>query len=190
MCIRDRYTELLSIRDEYATLIREKYPSIKRRVSGYNLDQLLPENGFNVARALVGSEGTCVSVLRARVRLITNPKHKKLIILGYDDIFLAGDSVATILPFSPIAMEGLDWNIVGGLIERKLRQREVGLLPEGRAWMLVELADQSSNALQTRCDKFISAMQASTLIKSVMPCLLYTSPSPRDRTRSRMPSSA
>ena len=163
------YTELLSIRDEYATLIREKYPSIKRRVSGYNLDQLLPENGFNVARALVGSEGTCVSVLRARVRLITNPKHKKLIILGYDDIFLAGDSVATILPFSPIAMEGLDWNIVGGLIERKLRQREVGLLPEGRAWMLVELADQSSNALQTRCDKFISAMQASTLIKSVMP---------------------
>ena len=162
------YAELVSIRDDYATLIRQKYPDIKRRVSGYNLDQLLPENGFNVARALVGSEGTCVSILQARVHLITNPEHKKLIILGYDDIFLAGDSVAFILPFSPIAMEGLDWNIVGGLIERKLRQREVALLPEGRAWMLIELADQSMSALQTRCDDFINAMQASSLVKSVM----------------------
>ena len=163
------YSELVSIRDDYAALIREKYPTIKRRVSGYNLDQLLPENGFNVARALVGSEGTCVSILQARVRLITNPEHKKLIVLGYDNIFLAGDSVASILPFSPIAMEGLDWNIVGGLIERKLRQREVALLPEGRAWVLIELADQSTSTLQTRCDKFINAMQASPLVKSVMP---------------------
>jgi len=63
------YAELRSIRDKYADLIREKYPDIKRRVSGYNLDQLLPENGFNVARALVGSEGTCVSILQARLRL-------------------------------------------------------------------------------------------------------------------------
>jgi len=84
------YRELKSIRDEYADEIRQRYPTIKRRVSGYNLDQLLPENGFNVARALVGSEGTCISILKARVSLIENPKFKRLFVLGFKDIFDAG----------------------------------------------------------------------------------------------------
>ena len=121
------YRELKNIRDEYADEIRERYPTIKRRVSGYNLDQLLPENGFNVARALVGTEGTCVSVLQARVKLIENPQYKRLIVLGFDDIFTAGDMVPDIMPFKPIAMEGLDWAIIGGLIDRNLRQAEVAL---------------------------------------------------------------
>lgn len=163
------YAELRAIRDQYASLIREKYPDIKRRVSGYNLDQLLPENNFNVARALVGSEGTCVSILQARLRLINKPAVKKLIVLGYENIFLAGDSVATILPFAPIAMEGLDWNIVGGLIERQLRLDEVALLPEGRAWMLVELAAKNNDELTIKSRAFIDAMQTSELIKSVKP---------------------
>src|SRR5919205_1613146 len=52
------YAQLKELRDRYADLIRERYPAIPRRVSGYNLDELLPEKGFNVARALVGTEGT------------------------------------------------------------------------------------------------------------------------------------
>ena len=48
--------------DKYADLIRERYPKIPRRVSGYNLLELLPEHGFDVAEALVGTEGTCVTV--------------------------------------------------------------------------------------------------------------------------------
>src|SRR5258708_27524503 len=53
------YSTLRAIRDQYGHLVRAKYPNIPRRVSGYNLDELLPENGFNVARSLVGTEGTC-----------------------------------------------------------------------------------------------------------------------------------
>ena len=59
------YAGLKRLRDTYADLIRQRFPDIPRRVSGYNLDQLLPENGFNVPRALVGSEGTCVTILEA-----------------------------------------------------------------------------------------------------------------------------
>ena len=51
------YRDLDELRDRYADLIRQRYPKIPRRVSGYNLDELLPENGFNVARALVGIGG-------------------------------------------------------------------------------------------------------------------------------------
>lgn len=165
----DIYKELKALRDQYAELIREKYPDIKRRVSGYNLDQLLPENGFNVARALVGSEGTCISVLRARLKLIDNPKHKQLIVLGFEDIFTAGDSVPEIMPHTPIAMEGLDWAIVGGLIDRQLRLDEVALLPQGKAWLLVELADNNIETLKRRCTQFEIAMQSSPRVLSVLP---------------------
>ena len=77
------YAGLLKIRNQYADLIRARFPNIPRRVSGYNLDQLLPENGFNVAGALVGTEGTCVVVLEAKARLIPSPQHRSLIGLGY-----------------------------------------------------------------------------------------------------------
>ncbi len=161
------YRELKSIRDQYANEIRARYPTIKRRVSGYNLDQLLPENGFNVARALVGSEGTCVSILKARVTLIENPKCKRLLVLGFKDIFAAGDIVPAVMPFSPIAMEGLDWNIIGGLNDRNLRQREVALLPEGRAWLLIELAGATEPALDTLSADFTTAMESEPTVTSV-----------------------
>src|SRR5690606_14379013 len=67
------YQKLKDFRDKYAGLIRDKFPNIPRRVSGYNLPELLPENGFNVARALVGSESTCVTILEATLKLVTNP---------------------------------------------------------------------------------------------------------------------
>ncbi len=158
------YRELKAIRDEYADEIRQRYPTIKRRVSGYNLDQLLPENNFNVARALVGSEGTCVSILKARVSLIENPRFKRLFVLGFKDIFEAGDIVPTVMPFSPIAMEGLDWNIIGGLNDRNLRQREVALLPEGKAWLLIELAAATEGALQSLCADFDAAMTENSTV--------------------------
>src|SRR5947199_149939 len=67
------YARLKALRDRYADRIRARFPQIPRRVSGYNLDQLLPENGFDVARALVGSEGTCVTILEALLRLVPSP---------------------------------------------------------------------------------------------------------------------
>jgi len=161
------YKQLIALRDQFAEDIRSHYPNIKRRVSGYNLDQLLPENGFNVARALVGSEGTCVSVLQARVQLIKNPEFTRLVVLGFADIFMAGDAVMDIMPFKPIAMEGLDWEIVGGLNERNLKQTEVALLPEGHAWILVELAAANEQDMATILEPFIDAMQLNQRVVSV-----------------------
>ncbi len=160
------YRELKAIRDQYADLIRDKFPAIKRRVSGYNLDQLLPENGFNVARALVGSEGTLVSILQAKTKLIENPKYVQTLVVGFDDIYLAGDIVPAMLPFKPIAMEGLDWAIVGGLIDRNLKQDEIALLPEGKAWMIVELSANSNETLAQRHAEFTKTMQEHPGVRS------------------------
>jgi FAD/FMN-containing dehydrogenase/Fe-S oxidoreductase len=141
------YARLRDLRDRYADLIRAKFPKIKRRVSGYNLDQLLPENGFNVARALVGSEGTCAVTLRARTRLVKNPPERVLLVLGFPDIYAAGDIVPVVLPAGPIACEGLDYKIIGGLRERGLKLDDIALLPEGQAWLMIEFgADTRAEA--------------------------------------------
>ena len=91
------YAGLKSIRDRFAPLIRQKFPRIPRRVSGYNLDELLPENGFNVARALVGSEGTCATILEATLRLTASPPFRRLVCIGFPNAFIAADHVPGIL---------------------------------------------------------------------------------------------
>ncbi len=79
------YAGLKRIRDTYSVQIQKKFPRIPRRVSGYNLDELLPENNFNVARALVGSEGTCANVVSATLNLTASPPFRVLTLLGFND---------------------------------------------------------------------------------------------------------
>ncbi|HSA72055.1 MAG TPA: FAD-binding and (Fe-S)-binding domain-containing protein [Burkholderiales bacterium] len=137
------YSSLKSIADKYADRIRAGFPKIRRRVSGYSLDQLLPENGFNVARALVGSEGTCALTLQAEARLVKSPQHRVLVVLGFPDIGAAGDAVPPMLAAGPIACEGLDEAIIGGLRERGLRLDDIALLPPGKAWLMVEFGGET-----------------------------------------------
>jgi FAD/FMN-containing dehydrogenase/Fe-S oxidoreductase len=142
------YAALKRLIERYGELVRRRFPKIKRRVSGYNLDQLLPENGFNVARALVGSEGTCALTLEAEARLVKSPRERVLVVQGYPDIFAAGDAVPELLAAGPIACEGLDEFIIGGLRERGLRLDDIALLPPGKAWVMLEFgADTLDEAL-------------------------------------------
>src|SRR5467141_1099643 len=141
------YGKLRRIQGHYAGLIRARFPQIPRRVSGYNLDELLPEKGFNVARALVGTEGTCAIVLEAKLKLIHSPQHRTLVGLGYEDAFCAADHVPEILRFRPIGLEGFEGSIVDGL-QRKGAQN-LDLLPAGRGFLLVEFgADDPNEAEQ------------------------------------------
>ncbi len=142
------YSGLRRIVERYGELIRQRFPKIRRRVSGYNLDELLPENGFNVARALVGSEGTCALTLQAEVRLVKSPRHRVLVVRGFPDVFAAGDAVPEVLAARPTACEGIDEAIIGGLRARGLRGEDIALLPPGQAWLMVEFgADTLDEAI-------------------------------------------
>jgi FAD/FMN-containing dehydrogenase/Fe-S oxidoreductase len=139
------YAKLRNIRDQYAELIRARFPRIPRRVSGYNLDELLPECGFHVARALVGTEGTCAIVLQAKLKLIHSPQHRALVGLGYKDAFHAADHIPEILEFHPIGLEGLEGTMIDGLMSKGAPNLD--LLPDGRGFLLVEFG--SDDAGQT-----------------------------------------
>jgi FAD/FMN-containing dehydrogenase/Fe-S oxidoreductase len=151
------YAGLKRIRDDYASLVRERFPDIPRRVSGYNLDQLLPENGFHVARALVGSEATCVLVLEATVRLVKSPQHRQLVVLGFEDAFVAADAVPRILKSKPIGLEGFDGMLVDFLRRKRLLLDDIALLPRGRGFLLVEFGADSAEDARSQADAFVSS---------------------------------
>ena len=153
------YSRLRAIRDQYADLIRAKYPQIPRRVSGYNLDQLLPESGFNVAKALVGTEGTCMIVLEAKLRLIQSPQHRSLVCLGYSDTFAAADHVPEILPLNPIGLEGFEGSIVDGL--KKKNAPNLELIPEGRGFLLVEFGSNDPAEADAAARQLIDQLKQS-----------------------------
>jgi FAD/FMN-containing dehydrogenase len=148
------YSQLKALCDREADRIRARYPKIPRRVSGYNLDDLLPENGFDIARALVGTESTCVVILEATLRLVYSPPGRSLLVLGYPDVYSAGDHVPDILKFNPIGLEGMDDRLIADMKAIGLHPEDVQLLPEGDGWLLVEFGGKDkaeSDAHATAC---------------------------------------
>ncbi|OCB31515.1 dimethylmenaquinone methyltransferase [Mycobacterium malmoense] len=133
------YRGLREIADTYADDIRATYPRIPRRVSGYNLDSLLPDNGFQLAKALVGSESTLVTVLRAELALVRIPAASALAVLGFEDVFAAADAVPAVLEHQPAALEGLDHRLVDLEHSRRLAEKALRQLPDGKAWLMVQL---------------------------------------------------
>ena len=146
LCARDDrigqiYRDLRSLRDRYADHIRATFPQIPRRVSGYPLDELLPERHFNVARALVGTECTCVVVLSAKLKLIPNPSKRCILVLGFDDVYVAGDHVPDVNDHKPIALEGIDDRLIDFMKVKHLEQQDLDLLPGGKGWLMAEFGD-------------------------------------------------
>ncbi|MCZ7572433.1 MAG: FAD-binding oxidoreductase [Ardenticatenaceae bacterium] len=153
------YARLKALRDRYADLIRERYPNIPRRISGYNLDQLLPENGFHVARALVGSEGTCVTVLEATTRLVYSPPARSLLVLGYPDVYSAADHVPDIMEHQPIGLEGMDDRLIGYMKKKGLHPNDIQILPPGGGWLLVEFGGETRQESDEQARELIAALK-------------------------------
>jgi FAD/FMN-containing dehydrogenase/Fe-S oxidoreductase len=153
------YRRLDALRRRYGDLIRERYPKIPRRVSGYNLDNLLPENGFHVARALVGNEGTCVAILEAELDLVPSPPARVLVVLGYPDVFQAGDHVPIVLKHNPLGLEGMDQLLIDFMRIKHLHEEDIGVLPEGKGWLLAEFGGDAEDDAAARAQALVDDLK-------------------------------
>jgi len=154
------YSKLKDLRDRYADLIRTRYPrDVPRRISGYNLDELLPERGFHVARALVGTEGTCVTILEARLHLVHSPPEKSVLVLGYPDVYSAGDHVTEIMEFKPIGLEGLDDVLVQDMKKKHIHPADLKLLPDGRGWLLVQFGGETKKEADDKARRLMEHLK-------------------------------
>ncbi|MEJ2886767.1 FAD-binding and (Fe-S)-binding domain-containing protein [Actinomycetospora aeridis] len=134
------YRELAALRDRYEGLVRDELlgHGMTRRVSGYNLDELLDDHGFDLARALVGTEGTCATILEATVDLVESPPARALCVLGFPDAYVAADHVMPIREHHPLTIEGMDTGVIGALRASRPDDRTHEQLPEGKGWLYVE----------------------------------------------------
>jgi FAD/FMN-containing dehydrogenase/Fe-S oxidoreductase len=154
---------LKQIAAQYADLIRQKFPNIPRRVSGYNLNYLLPENGFHIARALVGSEGTCVTVLEATCRLVESPPERVLLVVAYPDIFQCADHIPEIMAHKPIGLEGFDDLLVGYTRAKGINSEGLSLLPEGGGWLMVEFGASAAPEAEAQARALMKTLSRAAL---------------------------
>jgi len=194
--------ELVALRDAHAARIRDGFPELPRRVSGYNLDELLPERGLHVARALVGTEGTCVTVLEAEVSLVPSPPARCLVVVGFADAFGAADAVPLVLRAGvedggplwgewgeerpahlPIGLEGFDRVLVDGIAASGMPAEGADALPRGDAWLLVELGGRDEAQAFDHARALVHALADAQASRGERPPAVRVFPSPADRAR-------
>ncbi|TMM10171.1 MAG: FAD-binding protein, partial [Actinobacteria bacterium] len=171
------YRDLQTLAERCADPVRQRFPQIPRRVSGYNLDELLPERGFHVGRALVGTEGTCVTVLEAVVRLTAVPAHRALVVIGYRDLCDAGDHVDEILGHDPIALEGMDGALFASESHGGGRGDGLSMLPEGNAYLLVEMGADTAGQAGVAARSLVASLGAA----GAPPAKVFEDPRARSR---------
>lgn len=161
---RGRIGEILSLtktlRLRYEDAVRTGFPHIPRRISGYNLDQLIPggDGRFNLGRALVGSEATLVTILEATLNLVHNPPYQTMVVLGYPDIYQAGDDIAEIVALQPMGLEGIDYKLIEKMSTKGMYTRHLRSLPEGKGLLLVQFPGESQEESDAKAQDLASRL--------------------------------
>ena len=153
------YARLRDLRDRYAELIRARYPEMPRRVSGYNLDDLLPERGFDLAAALTGTEGTCAIVLEATVQLLHSPPHRSLLVLGYENEYEAADHVLEVLDAKPLGCEGVDAVLLEDMKSVGIHKEHLSMLPDGHGFLLVEFGGETKDEADEKALRLMAQLK-------------------------------
>jgi FAD/FMN-containing dehydrogenase/Fe-S oxidoreductase len=138
--------------------VRAGFPDLTRRVSGYNLDQLLPGQ-VDLAKALVGTEGTCAVLTAATVRLVESPPARALAVLGFPDAYTAADHVTVVRELGPLTIEGMDAGLVAALRANDPRETASRQLPEGGGWLYVETGGADRAEAEAAAAAVVAAME-------------------------------
>ncbi|MGV9348480.1 FAD-binding and (Fe-S)-binding domain-containing protein [Streptomyces spiralis] len=148
---------------ENLAVLRTEFGRFGRQISGYSLEHLLPENGRNLAAALTGTEGSCGILLEATVRLVPRASAPALAVLGYGDMATAADDVPHLLPFEPLALEGLDAQLVD-VVRRAHGGAGVPALPAGGGWLMAEVGGATSQEAVEAAHKLVAASSSTDAV--------------------------
>lgn len=152
---REIYRSILAIGENNKTEILARYPKIQRRVSGYNLDDILDPNNLNMARFIVGSEGTLVTITEAKLRIVPRPKHKALSVLHFSSLIESMEATVATLEIGPSAVEH-----IGSMILRQARTnlgyaRLMDFIEgDPESILVVELTGDTAEELLSKLDAF------------------------------------
>jgi len=164
----DIYRALVGLVDRYGKLIEKGFPKIPRLVSGFEgLAALLPGGDFNVARAVTGTEGTCVIVLEAELHLVARPKCKAIALLSFDDVYAAADAVPALLEQKPNAIEGFDGKLYDAVRDTGAGHGGLKAFPDGRGFLIVETGGETRDEAEANVGRIIDQANTGALTRIV-----------------------
>ncbi|WP_406692239.1 FAD-binding and (Fe-S)-binding domain-containing protein [Saccharopolyspora sp. ID03-671] len=143
----DRLRELVA---GNLAVLRTELGRFRRQVSGYGLQHLLPECGFDLAKALVGSESTCGIVTEATVRLVPVPAARALAVIGFPDVYRAAEVAPELAAAGAMTVEGMGADLLAALRSRPGKQDAGQELPGGRAWLYCEAGGEAQAEAEQR----------------------------------------
>ena len=158
------YRKLFEIGEANREEVLARYPKIQRRVSGYNLDEFVSGNEFNMARFVVGSEGTLMTITEAKLRIVPRPKFKALAVLHFSDLIESMEATVVTLEMGPAAVEH-----IGSMIIRQARTNldysRIMDFIEGDpdSILIVEFAGESEAEVEAKLDRLEERMRGSGL---------------------------
>ncbi|MGZ8750166.1 MAG: FAD-binding and (Fe-S)-binding domain-containing protein, partial [Pseudonocardia sp.] len=158
---------LRALGERTADDVRAGFPDLTRRVSGYNLDQLLPGR-VDLAKALVGTEGTCAVLTGATVRLVESPPARALAVLGFPDAYTAADHVMVVRALNPLTIEGMDAGLIAALRANNPVETASRRLPEGGGWLYVETGGATRAQAHAAAEAVATAMKPYALSSLVV----------------------
>ena len=150
---------LADLVDDNLAVLRTEFGRFGRQISGYSLEHLLPENGRNLAAALVGTEGSCGVLTQATLRLVPRAPAPTLAVLGYPDMAAAADDVPNLLPFHPLALEGLDAKLIE-VVRRSHGAASLPSLPAGGGWLMIEVGGATAQESLAHAEALVAASGA------------------------------
>ena len=156
------YRKAVALGDRHRDEIDRRYPKIPRRVSGYNLDELLHSDVVNLAKVIVGSEGTLATVVEAKIKLVPLPPASVLAVLHFDGLLEALECGTEILELEPSAVELVD-EMVMDLARKSLEysRRMHFVQGEPKALMIVEFSGESEKEVLSKLDALEARIGAS-----------------------------
>ncbi len=171
------HRQLQSFVDRHELVIRRRFGRFSRQISGYALHRLLPENSYNVAGLLCGSEGGFAATLQATVALTALPAAKVLCVLGFDSSIASADCVPVLLRHDPLTIESINVDLVERLpAEVRAAAIKAGLT-SGRAWLLVEIGGDDPTSARLAAAKMLEELRDSGTSASAS---LVTDPKAQD----------
>ncbi|WP_040156673.1 FAD-binding and (Fe-S)-binding domain-containing protein [Mobilicoccus massiliensis] len=153
--------DLRALVTENEDLIRRELGRFPRQVSGYGLHYLLPEHGFDVAKALAGSEGTCGVFTELTVALVEPPAATVLVVLGYDDVFAAATDAARLRLPGVTTIEGMGADLIAALRTRPGREDAGSTLPSGQAWLYCEVGGTDDADARRAAEELVATARTS-----------------------------
>jgi Fe-S oxidoreductase/FAD/FMN-containing dehydrogenase len=154
------YREVLRLAAQHKNEILARYPKIMRRVSGYNLDEFIKNKPVNLARLLVGSEGTLATVVEAKMRLVPKPKWTAMNVVHFNDDIEALEAAQTILETSPYALESTDRMILDLARGNIVQSQRLGFVQGNPSSLLmVEYAGETEDEVKEQVLKLEAVRQ-------------------------------